>query len=249
MSSSNLSTDTLSSRIESGNAPLLLHVLSGEAFEEKRIPGSLHACVYEVAFIDKVTELIPDKTTSLVVYGLNATFGAAALALERLAAAGYENALVLEGGLDDWESEGYAVEGAGEAASMIPDGSYAVDPEQSVFRWTGRNLFNQHNGRIAFISGFLEMKAGQLASGEVALDMTKITCSDLKDENMQKMLVGHLGTDDFFSVPEFPQAGFKMTDIKSIQDATPGDHTVMIAGANQGPVGLFGGSARPARSV
>jgi hypothetical protein len=44
-------------------------VLSKEAFEEKRLPGAVNACVYEMTFLDRVAEVVPDRATPVVVYG------------------------------------------------------------------------------------------------------------------------------------------------------------------------------------
>ena len=231
MSSMSLPPSQFHEQLGSDNVPLLIHVLSDEAFEEKRIPGSQHACVYEIAFIDRISKLASDKSARLAVYGLNDKFGAAALAVAKLVDAGYQNVLSLEGGLDAWEESGFEVEGAGDAASLIKDGTYPVDPSQSVFRWIGRNLFNQHNGRIAIKSGQLEMREGWLKGGEITLDMTTISCSDLKDEGMQQALIGHLKTDDFFSVAEFPEASFCLQTVEILVDIGPGDSNVKITGS------------------
>lgn len=230
MSSSRIAPADLRSLLESGDKPILLHVLSDEAFVEKRLPDSKHACVYEVAFLDKVAELAPDHSVSIIAYGLNDSFGASALAFERLQDAGYKRVRTLAGGLDAWESAGFSVEGAGESASRIEDGGYDVDPDQSVFRWTGRNLFNQHHGRIPFQSGHLKIDNGQLAAGSVVLDMTAITCSDLKDEGMHKALINHLESDDFFSASNFPRAQFQIRAVKPISEARPGDFNLEVEG-------------------
>ena len=229
MASLKISPSELYAKIESGSTPHLVHLLSDEAFAEKRIPGSLHVCVYEVAFIDKISEQVPDKASPVVVYGLSDSFGAAALAEERMLGAGYENVSSLTGGLDAWEQSGFGLEGEG--ASVISDGSYDLDPEQSVFRWTGRNLFNQHNGRIAFKSGQLDILDGQLSGGAVVLDMNQITCSDLDSPGMVGALISHLGTDDFFSVSDFPEAAFKMSNAEPIADAMPGGHNLLVHGS------------------
>ena len=231
MTLSSMDAVALSKRMEGGEKLTLIHVLSDEAFAEKRIPGSQHACVYEVAFLDGVEKLEIGKEDAIVVYGMNDSFGASKLAIERLQGAGYSNVSFLEGGLDAWESAGLSIEGDGEEASKVPDGRYAIDLEKSVFRWTGRNLFNQHNGRIAFSEGYLETKFGQLLGGSVTLDMTKMTCSDLKDEKMAAFLISHLESDDFFSVADYPTAGFEMTEVEPLSVVGPGDSNLIVLGS------------------
>jgi polyisoprenoid-binding protein YceI len=204
-----------------------------EAFAEKRIPGSKHACVYEVAFLEAVEKLEVGKDDPIVVYGLNDDFGASKLAVERLQSAGYANSTALDGGLDAWFSAGFSVEGEGEASSRVPDGRYQIDLEKSVFRWTGRNLFNQHNGRIALSEGFLETQHGHLSGGSVTLDMTKMSCSDIKDEKMAGYLIDHLESDDFFSVADHPTAGFELSDVQPLDVVGPGDSNLVVLGSMQ----------------
>jgi polyisoprenoid-binding protein YceI len=230
MSHLTISSAQLHHQMSDGSAPPIIHVLSDEAFDEKRIPGSKHACVYEVAFLDGVAKLVADQSSPVVVYGLSDDFGGAKLACERLAAAGYGEVRQLEGGLKAWEAAGYELEGSRTDATLPPDGKYGVDTEQSVFRWTGRNLFNQHNGRIAFKSGSLDIRSGRLQAGTVTLDMTKITCSDLKEPGMIAGLIGHLATDDFFSVGQFPEASFKLTQSQPIEAATSGGPNLALKG-------------------
>ena len=230
MKSSKITPLLLKSQLSSEAPPVLLHLLSDEAFEEIRISGSKHACVYEVAFLDAVSELVNDTSTNIVVYGMNDKFGASGLALERLQNAGYENVQTLEGGLDAWVLSGFSVEGRGRNPLKAVDGTYVIDLDHSVFRWTGRNLFNQHHGRITFQSGKLEIQDGHLASGDVILDMTRITCTDIQDGSVAAMLIGHLATDDFFSVQEFPTAEFRMESCEAIAESAPGDFNLLVKG-------------------
>lgn len=60
-------------------------------------------------------------------------------------------------------------------------------------------------------SGYLEVKSGSIAGGEVVMDMNSITNSDLKDADYNQKLVGHLKSDDFFGVEKFPTSAFKVT--------------------------------------
>ena len=233
MSLSTMSPSSLKEQLEGAEPPHLIHVLSDEAFAEKRIPGSKHACVYEIAFLDGVAELGVSKEEAIVVYGQNDSFGGSKLAAERLEGAGYSSVSALEGGLDAWSSAGLPVEGDGEEASRVPDGRYPIDLEKSVFRWTGRNLFNQHNGRIAFSEGYLETQHGHLSGGSVTLDMTKMTCSDLKDDKMAAYLINHLESDDFFSVADHPTAGFEMSDVQPLDVIGPGDSNLIVLGSMQ----------------
>jgi len=81
-----------------------------------------------------------------------------------------------------------------------------VDVESSTVEWTGKKVTGQHEGTIAIKSGELEFDSnGNLASGNIVVDMTSITCTDLKGGGAGK-LVGHLSSDDFFGVDKHPEA-------------------------------------------
>ena len=49
------------------------------------------------------------------------------------------------------------------------------------------------------------MEEGKLKSGEVVMDLTSFTVTDLQGEWADKLL-GHLKSDDFFNVAKFPEA-------------------------------------------
>jgi phage shock protein E len=95
---------------ENSSPPVLLNVLTPEAFAESRIPGSINACVYMVAFGDQVAESIPDKATPIVFYGQSDETSEADLAASRLAALGYTHLTCLSGGLDAWQKAGLPIE-------------------------------------------------------------------------------------------------------------------------------------------
>jgi len=78
-----------------------------------------------------------------------------------------------------------------------------VSKEASKISWTGYKILGKHTGSINVDSGTLKFEDKKLVGGEFVLDMTSIVCSDL-DEETGKKLVGHLSSDDFFGVENFP---------------------------------------------
>ena len=52
---------------------------------------------------------------------------------------------------------------------------------------------------------------GTLVGGQFSIDMTSITCTDLKPEEGGDKLVGHLKNKDFFNVEKFPLATITIT--------------------------------------
>ena len=86
-----------------------------------------------------------------------------------------------------------------------------INTENSRVEWVGKKLGGQHEGFINIKDGSLELKNDQLVGGSFTLDMKSITCTDLEDEGYNKKLVGHLNSDDFFGVDQFPEATFEIT--------------------------------------
>jgi len=86
-----------------------------------------------------------------------------------------------------------------------------INTENSTVEWVGKKIGGQHEGLINIKDGSLELNNDQLVGGYFTLDMKSITCTDLEDEGYNKKLVGHLNSDDFFGVDQFPEATFEIT--------------------------------------
>ncbi|HEY5973653.1 MAG TPA: YceI family protein [Geobacteraceae bacterium] len=217
--------------LQGASRPLLIDVLTPEEYACCHLPGAGNACIYEMVFLDRVAELVADRTTPLVVYDATGTTLAAATAREKLQAAGYRDVRVLAGGLAGWAAAGFPLEGEPlPAEPQLGDGTYRLDPEHSVLEWTGRNLNNRHYGRIAFIAGELVVRSGALAHGAVTLDMTSISNLDLQDEGYRQLLLRHLRSEDFFAVDRFPEATIALTGWQAIANATPGTANYLVQG-------------------
>jgi len=104
-----------------------------------------------------------------------------------------------------------------------------VDAEKSTINWTGKKVTGSHEGTINVERGTLAFDdSGMLVGGNLSIDMTSITCTDLKGGGAQK-LVGHLNSDDFFGVEEFPTASIVFTEILKGRDGSlivSGDLTI-----------------------
>lgn len=86
-----------------------------------------------------------------------------------------------------------------------------IDPSKSSVQWTGKKIGGSHNGAIRIKSGSFELKNGEIAGGNVVIDMNTITNADLEDPGYNKQLVDHLKSDDFFGVKNYPTSTFKIT--------------------------------------
>lgn len=217
--------------LRDGRAPVIIDVLTEETFAERHLIEAQNLCVYETAFVDKVTGAIPSKETPIVVYGEGDHGEAALRAWERLTEAGFTKVQVLEGGFAAWSAAGLPAQ-RGKTAPSLSDvsGRFAADTERSVIYWTGRNLFNHHTGTTGLHSGSVRMEGGRLTAADFAVDFETATSTDLKDSALVAALIGHLKSSDFFDVANHPEIRFVLTKATPIAGATDGRANTRIEG-------------------
>jgi polyisoprenoid-binding protein YceI len=222
---------SLSEVLAGPHPPVLLHVTPEEHFAACRLSGAKNACVYETAFLDHVRAMVSDHAASIVVYGAGAPSLDSEEAAGILREAGYINVADFRGGLREWESAGLPV--VSEAPLPEPPsllGAYAVDTAASVIRWTGRNLFNFHHGRVGLSGGRVEWRDDTLQRATFTIDLGSIVCEDLDDSSLNAALIRHLRSADFFQVDRHPVATFETTRVDEDPDATPGTPNFQITG-------------------
>jgi len=226
-----MTTSELQTLLTSANAPLLVQVLPEEVFAAKRIPGSKQACVYEVVFLDQIAALTTDKARAIIVYGAGGGSLDAKVAAEKLTAAGFINVTAFEGGLDAWSAAGLPLEGEGALpASPSLSGTFRADTEQSLIRWTGRNLFNHHSGTVRLAEGEITLRDNALVAARFRIAMDSIACEDISDSAMNQMLIAHLHSDDFFDVAHHPMAEFIASSITPLATCTDGTPNYLLRG-------------------
>ena len=202
---------------------VLIDLLSPEHFARRHIPGAQNACVFQVSFLDDLGVATPDKQVPMVVYGASIRCQDAAMALEKLDRAGYENVSFLEGGLEAWRGAGYDLEGEApdqlsdpQTTVTLPDGHYTIDAAASQLEWAGRNPNIRHIGTVNIAKGVIDIKDGTV-TGAVEIDMTTIHNTNLEGDELQPVLEAHLQSDDFFFTKIFPKAVFTLRDAKRIE--------------------------------
>lgn len=221
----------LQGRLATQPAPLLLHVLPEEVFAAQHIAGSENACVFEMAFLSKVAELAPDKSRPVIVYGAGDGSRDVEVAVAKLKAAGYGDVTAFDGGLAAWKAAGLPMEGKGAMpAAPSLSGTFKVDVDQSVVRWTGRNLFNHHSGTVKLADGAIELRDGKVTSARFAIAMNSIACEDLTDSTWNQMLIQHLHSDDFFDVTNHPTAEFVADSVDALAQCTDGTPNYHLRG-------------------
>jgi polyisoprenoid-binding protein YceI len=211
--------------------PLLLHVTPEEHFAACRISGARNVCVYETAFLDHVRALVSDHAAPIVVYGAGTPSLDSEEATRVLREAGYINVADFRGGLREWEAAGLPI--ISETPLPAPPsllGVFAVDTAASGIRWTGRNLFNFHHGRISLTSGRVEWRDDTLQRATFVINLDSLVCEDIADPTLNAMLVAHLRSADFLDAARHPVATFETTRVDENPDATPGSPNFQITG-------------------
>ena len=56
------------------------------------------------------------------------------------------------------------------------------DTKASTIKWIGSKLTSSHEGNISIQKGYLSIDHGTLVSGQFAINMNSITCTDIKSE-------------------------------------------------------------------
>jgi polyisoprenoid-binding protein YceI len=102
-----------------------------------------------------------------------------------------------------------------------------INVEESTIQWEGEKLTGSHEGTIQLKEGFFLMEGGELVGGEFVADMNSINVTDLEGESKTK-LTGHLKSDDFFGVNNYPTAKFVINTVAKKGDVygISGDLTI-----------------------
>lgn len=219
---------TLKQWLDAGEPVTVLDVLPPEHHGARHIPGALNQCVYEVVFLEGVAGKLPDPGQRIVAYSASHRCQGAQDAAAKLIAAGYQDVLVCQDGLEGWIEAGYPVEGHGgeeprDPSRLAPQApALSVDPAESRVEWTGRSRTSHHVGTVPLTRGVLGFDGDTLTRGSFALDVTGLTDEDLADRSLAAVLVAHLLSCDFLLAGQHPEALFETTRITPVPGATPG---------------------------
>jgi len=91
---------------------------------------------------------------------------------------------------------------------------FKIAGAQSTIEWIGRKVTGSHNGTIAIKKGELIVNDNQVIGGKIIIDTTSIKILDVTDPQTNAQFAGHLASDDFFSIDQFPEATLEITFVK-----------------------------------
>lgn len=93
-----------------------------------------------------------------------------------------------------------------------------IDKNQSTVEWNGKKVTGEHYGNVDLQEANIKMKDDKIVGGKVVINMKSISNTDITDEEYRLKLEGHLKSEDFFSVEEFPTALLEISDSELISD-------------------------------
>lgn len=112
----------------------------------------------------------------------------------------------------------------GIAAFAMESETYKIDASASKMKWYGEKVSGEHFGSVSLKEGEIHVSGNKISQGVFTADMTSITVEDIDGEWGTKLL-GHLKSDDFFSVAKHKESKFEIISVKDL-----GDNKTKIAG-------------------
>ena len=121
---------------------------------------------------------------------------------------------------------------AAKASSSLKaaDKTYKVQPQLSTLGWVGKKVTGQHDGNVQFKDGSVLVRGNQIVGGTFVVDMNTLKVTDIKDADTNGKLVGHLRSEDFFSIDKNPTATFKITKVATLKKADAAGNNANITG-------------------
>ena len=88
-------------------------------------------------------------------------------------------------------------------------------PVGSTVSWEGHKVYVDwgHKGTLEIKKGKFHVENGELVGGSFTLDMNTINPENNVGDEKYAYLVGHLKSDDFFAVEQYPEGKFEITSV------------------------------------
>jgi polyisoprenoid-binding protein YceI len=102
---------------------------------------------------------------------------------------------------------------------------FVIDKAASKVKWEAKKVTGKHNGSISFDNGSIAVSGSKINGGSFVIDMKTIVVEDLTDPGYNKKLIGHLSSDDFFSIEKFSQSSMVIKKVTPVS----GDESKFLA--------------------
>ncbi|HEX8425071.1 YceI family protein [Hymenobacter sp.] len=120
-----------------------------------------------------------------------------------------------------------ATEKAPVAARKAADKTFKLQTQLSTLGWTGKKVTGQHNGSVQFKEGTVLVRGNQVVGGMFTVDMNSLKIEDIKDAETNGKLMGHLRSDDFFSIDKNPTSTFNITKVTPMKADAAGNNATI----------------------
>ncbi len=107
---------------------------------------------------------------------------------------------------------------------------FKVQVSESKVFWTGKKLSSEHVGVISLNNGEIVLDGDKFVGAKINIDMSSIVCTDITNAEYNQKLIGHLKSDDFFSVAKFPESNFQATQFDAISGTKSGEANYTVKG-------------------
>jgi polyisoprenoid-binding protein YceI len=93
---------------------------------------------------------------------------------------------------------------------------WKLNVSDSKIEWVATKVSGYHTGIVPLKSGDINVKNGEVTGGKFILDLANMQVEGPKgsDTAMNKKLLGHLKSADFFDVEKNPEGIFELTDVR-----------------------------------
>jgi polyisoprenoid-binding protein YceI len=92
--------------------------------------------------------------------------------------------------------------------------TFSGNAKDTKVSWAATKVTGKHNGTVQLKKAELQVEGDKIISGSVDVDLNQIVCLDITDKESNSKLVGHLKSDDFFSVEKFPVSNLIIKKVK-----------------------------------
>lgn len=89
---------------------------------------------------------------------------------------------------------------------------------ESQINWNAKKVTGAHHGVLPQASARIAVSENTIVDGVIRVDMTGLKVTDLEEGEKNAKLTGHLKSEDFFAVDQFPHAVFKIESATAALD-------------------------------